>query len=492
MDLQYFVLLLFLSCVLSLEQYTPMEADWSSYSAKALPGDDWSHAPDGILWLNTDDWAEWDGTIYDPSKYSRKDFYKLICPTGDKVRGIKKLYEDNKPFANERYPTKAEVDEWHRLVLTHIRAMVGYTEPEYLPQPGKCLHLRALWSDERHRSDKWDRPEYPGTCDGDPNPHCGASFAPNDQDKQPYLDSNGLDACSPKGGGSEGIFGAAKANIGWSIKWSRPFCSTLGAEGFWGGHTGPWFHRPIFGWSWWDPDRDDANSNAILRTKWSGSRAPSKYTNPDITNGRFEVDGLPGRFKNVQCENAIWKSGPSSATECYELALNEAECGKRYITYVRDGGCACYPEDMNDCEVKYAANRDTWDFEPIPSSVRGYYVNPEPDHNGRECQNIQWKTTAGDAMDCLKKLVELDDPECGYKFLTFNVVNMGCACYPSDQETCETISRSGRTTYEIHVDPSYDPNAVVDYSNGPSMNAAASTRPLLVALPLAVALRALD
>jgi hypothetical protein len=51
------------------------------------------------------------------------------------------------------------------------------------------------------------------------------------------------------------------------------------AEGFWGGHVGPWFHREKFGFSFWDNDPDNNNNNAVLRAKWSGELLPNKYSN---------------------------------------------------------------------------------------------------------------------------------------------------------------------------------------------------------------------
>lgn len=69
---------------------------------------------------------------------------------------------------------------------------------------------------------------------------------------------------------------------GWSLPgvWSRGLCNTLLAEGFWGGHVGPWFHREQFGLSFWDNEPDENNNNAILRAKWSGQLMPSLYCNP--------------------------------------------------------------------------------------------------------------------------------------------------------------------------------------------------------------------
>ena len=138
---------LFVGSVASLVQFTPDKADWSTFYSKAAHLTD--HSPDGVAWLDSSNWEEWDGTTIDPSKYTKAEFAKLICPTRDKVRGIRTLFYKHNPFADLKNPTKAEVDEWHRLVLNHVRAMVGYTAEEYSIAPSQCLHQRALWSDER-------------------------------------------------------------------------------------------------------------------------------------------------------------------------------------------------------------------------------------------------------------------------------------------------------------------------------------------------------
>ena len=75
-----------------------------------------------------------------------------------------------------------------------------------------------------------------------------------------------------------GLLGLAV--VPWAIKWSRGFCNTLLAEGYWGGHIGPWFHRERFGLAFWDLDPSNNNSNAGLRAKWSGELMPNLYCNP--------------------------------------------------------------------------------------------------------------------------------------------------------------------------------------------------------------------
>lgn len=210
-------------------QYTPDKADWSTFYSKAVGNNviNTDHSPEGVGWIGANDWEEWDGTVYNPVDYSKAEFQALICP-GNTVRGVYELFKEHRPFADNEHPTKAEVDDWHAIALNHVRAMVGYTEEEYQIKPDKCLHLRALWSDERFRTRMWDTDDYPGTCEGSTNPHCGAGFIPSIIDQQPYLTGyEGIASCGGRAG-SEGLFSAAKANIPWSIKWIRPFCQTLG------------------------------------------------------------------------------------------------------------------------------------------------------------------------------------------------------------------------------------------------------------------------
>ena len=43
---------------------------------------------------------------------------------------------------------------------------------------------------------------------------------------------------------------------------------------------GPFFHRELFGFSFYDPDPSNNNNNAILRAKWSGRLMENLYCNP--------------------------------------------------------------------------------------------------------------------------------------------------------------------------------------------------------------------
>eukprot|EP00554_Chaetoceros_debilis_P008578 CAMPEP_0194104764 /NCGR_PEP_ID=MMETSP0150-20130528/5059_1 /TAXON_ID=122233 /ORGANISM="Chaetoceros debilis, Strain MM31A-1" /LENGTH=660 /DNA_ID=CAMNT_0038792405 /DNA_START=67 /DNA_END=2049 /DNA_ORIENTATION=+ len=461
-----------------LVQYTPELSDWSAFYSKAVDNNpkNTDHSPDGIGWIDRDDWIPWDGTVIDPTEHTRQELSQKICP-GSTVLGLREVFYENNPFADITNPTKAEVDLWHTIALNHVRALVGYTEEEYIIRPNRCLHLRALWCDEKFRTRKWDTTEYPERCESSNNPHCGAGFIPSVEDQQPYLPED-ITSC-PKRSGSEGLFSAAKSNIPWSMKWARPFCATLGGEGFWGGHTGPWFHRSEFGWGWWDGDADNFNVNAGLRTKWSGSSGEVKYEDPDITNGvnKVLVEGVnpDPRFTGKECETRIWlNGGADTATKCYSRMMDDDRCGKRFMTRNSlNDGCACYPTNMSFCSAEIQPGRLTWDFEPIQSSFDGLLVdttkafsNNQLPYNGRRCPNILWKGKSGDVSHCLQIIMlgegDKDVSDCGRNFITYNSANGGCGCYPESQQTCtrsESIGESGRQTYELEVDPTWNPPA---------------------------------
>jgi hypothetical protein len=272
------------------EQFTPNQANWNTFLSKVTAAGISAHDPDSIVWITKAQWdsAKWDGkTIYDPTKMTQAEFTAAICPSGDRIRGIREVFYQTNPFKDNKNPTKAEVDEWHRIALNHVRALVGYTSADRQVQKDHCMFKRALWGDERQNTRMWDA-KYPGTdgsaagpCVGGTNAHCGASFIPSAADQAPYFIGTPLTCAA--GAGSEGITSAPKSNIPWSIKWSRAFCGFLGSEGFWGGHVGPFFHREKFGFSFWDADTNNNNNNAVLRAKWTGKLMPSLYgtTAPD-------------------------------------------------------------------------------------------------------------------------------------------------------------------------------------------------------------------
>jgi hypothetical protein len=270
----------------ALLQYTPNQANWATFATKPLAGGSTSHAPDGVTWISSAAWtaSQWDGTIYNPSRMTNAEFVAAICPSVDRIRGLREVFYRHNPFADNVNPTKAEVDEWHRLAINHVRALIGYTSPDRQVKKDHCMFARALWGDQRKFTTLWDA-KYPGTvgsaagpCQGSSNAHCGSTFIPDLVDQAPYLPA-GHPGCSAQQG-SEGVFSGPKSNIPWSIKFSRGLCNTLIAEGFWGGHVGPWFHREMFGLNFWDNDPNNNNNNAILRAKWTGNLMPNLYCNP--------------------------------------------------------------------------------------------------------------------------------------------------------------------------------------------------------------------
>lgn len=130
------------------------------------------------------------------------------------------------------------------------------------------MFARALWGQQRKFTTMWDTKYPSGNCQGSSNSHCGATFVPDAADQAPYLPEGHPPCGTP--GGAEGVCPCPKSNIPWSIKWSRALCSFLGSEGFWGGHVGPFFHREMFGFSFWDNRPGNRRSIATLRAKWTG------------------------------------------------------------------------------------------------------------------------------------------------------------------------------------------------------------------------------
>lgn len=268
-------------------QFTPCIADWSTFESKVKAAGITSHDPDSVPWVTKAQWdaAKWDGTtIYNPTTMTRAQFGAAICPTGDTIRGIREVFYTTKPFKDNKNPTRAEVDEWHRIAINHFRALVGLTAPERQVQKDHCMFKRALWADERQHTRKWDR-KYPGNgdsgagpCTGESGPHCGFTFVPSASDQAPYF--SGTPEVCAVGGGAEGITGAPKSNAPWSIKWSRGFCSYLTNEGYWGGHVGPFIRREKFGFNFWDTDPGNNNSNALFRGQWTGKLLDHGYPEP--------------------------------------------------------------------------------------------------------------------------------------------------------------------------------------------------------------------
>jgi hypothetical protein len=183
-----------------LTQYTPDQADWTTFQSKPLSASgSWgsikAHDPDSVEWIASTAWvgSAWDGsTTYNPSKMSKSAFMNAICPSVDRIRGIREVFYQHNPFEDNANPTKAEVDEWHRIAINHVRALIGYTSEGRQVKKDHCMFARALWGDERKMTTKWDA-KYPGVvgsaagpCQGSGNAHCGVRCAVVDRDVQFY------------------------------------------------------------------------------------------------------------------------------------------------------------------------------------------------------------------------------------------------------------------------------------------------------------------
>lgn len=87
---------------------------------------------------------------------SRAAFAAAISPTGDQIRGIREVFYNEKPFCDNRNPTKTEVDEWHRMAINHVRSLVGYTTEDRKVKKDHCMVKRAYWGQERRFTTIWD------------------------------------------------------------------------------------------------------------------------------------------------------------------------------------------------------------------------------------------------------------------------------------------------------------------------------------------------
>jgi hypothetical protein len=68
-------------------RYTPEQANWSTFASKPIAARHTAHDPNSVEYLNAASWdtARWDGTVYNPSRMSRTDFFRAICPHVDQV-----------------------------------------------------------------------------------------------------------------------------------------------------------------------------------------------------------------------------------------------------------------------------------------------------------------------------------------------------------------------------------------------------------------------
>lgn len=258
----------------ALTQYTPDLAGWTTAAFNNLGNNGkFGHHPRSVWWVNWDEKKyQWDGTIFNPETTNR--FADEICPHVDVIRGIEAVFDKTQPFADINNPTTAEIDNWHRIAINHVRALVGYTEEDRQIKNDVCISAGAVWQNELQygeRSEEWKTDKCAET---NSSQHCGFKYVASEEIAKLYLTHAPDTVCNRTRdvGQAEGIFPSPKMDIPWSVKFSRGFCNNLKSEGFWGGHTGPWFHRSKFGFAFWNH-----GAVATLRGSWGGDLIMSKY-----------------------------------------------------------------------------------------------------------------------------------------------------------------------------------------------------------------------
>ena len=239
------------------------------------------------------------------------------------------------PFTDPKNPTKGEVDIWHAALLNHLRALITPVDQKvFAALPNHCLFAVAHWSDQYtfwsgikvqnkdlygvggdgfYRIGRYDTVtnedgtktylEHPidnSACwsagtDGKERAkgHCGFNYRPPSspvgyeyvsKEKMPeriytapVCDKNREGLCErfcPKGA-SEGAFGF-NPSVPWSLRAALSFCYLFSGKqynGKIGGHTGPFFGRGSFGWSFWkEPETETRAGANRFRALWGGGK----------------------------------------------------------------------------------------------------------------------------------------------------------------------------------------------------------------------------
>ena len=132
-------------------QFTPDQADWDGMNtATAKVSSVIDHSPDGVKWAVN--WPKWDGKIINLKGLTGKQVQSAICENGI-VRGTRELYYE-KPFADPKVPTMAEINDLHIRTIQHIRKMVGIDKIVPISFD-RCLCSIALWSAQLHSTSIW-------------------------------------------------------------------------------------------------------------------------------------------------------------------------------------------------------------------------------------------------------------------------------------------------------------------------------------------------
>ena len=249
----------------SLVQFTPDQSDWDGMNAKtALVSSVVDHSPDGVTWVKS--WPAWDGKVLNLTGMANIDIQNSIC-TGGIIKGTKAVYYE-RPFADAKKPTKAEVDDLHIRTIRHLRKMVGIDKIVPI-EFDRCLCSIALWSEQLNSTPSLWKDKYPNaTCFA--AGHC--DFVPNAVDQVlTFGGEKNTQVCNSYMSSAEGI-GSTNADIPWSLKFHRTVCQFLG-EGT-SGHPGPLFRRtklcPNFYWA-------GATNGATIRIKSGGSLFTKLY-----------------------------------------------------------------------------------------------------------------------------------------------------------------------------------------------------------------------
>lgn len=270
------------ACLPAINEFTPpmfggqQGIEESTRRSQAVPSVT-DQSPYGIGWISPGQWAgaAWDRTTtIDLNTMTTAQACAWLWPSGaDVLRGTRELYDDWGGFNDPKNPTPREIEEYIVKYILHFRKLTRNPVPLTLDG---CLMLRALWSDERKYTTKWDT-LYPGTCGSafgpcqpcgsGGNDHCGESFIPDANDQLPYIDQSGCvtNTCTPTGSSAAGISSNPKADIPWSIKLSRVmqfwFCSKDA------GHFGPFMRRERLGFHF----LVFTGAGMTWRGKWAGT-----------------------------------------------------------------------------------------------------------------------------------------------------------------------------------------------------------------------------
>jgi len=227
----------------------------------------------------------WDGTTFktpfivdtatEAEKLAhREDWYNWLFPQVDGsnyvIRGLKELYEDTLPFADENNPTVKEFEDWSLIVLNHFRTLMSLEPVNY----DQRLFIQSALSDQRKNTGIWDA--YSGTLDSAYGPcipgtniHCGATFVPNTADQQPYW--NDYYTGYPRVAPHAEIVPLSNTSEAIGVFWNGNAMTAMSRVirnlvngGNTSGHAGPFLFRPTLGFS------ISGTGGSTIRSKWTG------------------------------------------------------------------------------------------------------------------------------------------------------------------------------------------------------------------------------